>query len=351
MRYKLLGKRTGLRVSELSLGTGMFGTGWGYGADPAEARRTFDRFLEAGGNFFDTADGYQFGQSESLLGDFASAHRDELVIATKYSSGAAKQPTLAKTGNSRKNMRYSVEQSLKRLKTDRIDLLWVHHSDNVTPMEEILRGLDDLVSAGKILYLGISNFPAWRVSRAALLADLRGWAPIASVLFEYSLIERTADRELMPMAEALGLGVALWSPLAGGLLTGKYRAGEQGRLQAMGKIVHTEKTARETAVVDAVLEVAKEVGKTPTEVALAWILEKSRRSSTSLVPIIGPRTLQQLEGNLSATEITLSNAQLANLEQVSQVTLGVPHEVNQATRPQMAGGQPELIDFPTLVVI
>jgi hypothetical protein len=146
MRYKLLGQRTGLRVSELSLGTGMFGTGWGYGADPAEARRTFDRFLEAGGNFFDTADGYQFGQSESLLGDFASAHRDELVIATKYSGGAAKQPTLAKTGNSRKNMLYSVEQSLKRLKTDRIDLLWVHHSDNVTPMEEILRGLDDLVS-------------------------------------------------------------------------------------------------------------------------------------------------------------------------------------------------------------
>jgi aryl-alcohol dehydrogenase-like predicted oxidoreductase len=351
MRYKLLGRRTGLRVSELSLGAGMFGTGWGYGADPIEARRIFDGFLDAGGNFIDTADGYQFGQSESLLGDFASSNRNELVIATKYSSGAAKEPNLAKTGNSRKNMLYSVEQSLKRLKTDRIDLFWVHHSDNVTPVDEILRGLDDLVRAGKILYPGISNFPAWRVSRAALLADLRGWAPISAVQFEYSLVERTADRELLPMAEALGLGVALWSPLAGGLLTGKYRVGEQGRLQAMGKIVHTEKTARETAILDAVLAVAKEIGNTPAEVALAWVLQKSRRSLTSLVPIIGPRTLQQLEGNLRATEITLSGDQFANLEQISLVPLGVPHEVNQMTRPQMAGGRPELIDFPNLVVI
>lgn len=350
MRYQVFGRRTGLRVSELALGTGMFGTGWGHGAERDEARRIFDGYLEAGGNFIDTADMYQFGQSESLLGDFIAGNRDELVLATKYSGGAASTPTLATTGDSRKNMAYSVDQSLKRLKTDHIDLLWVHHSDNVTPMEEIVRGLDDLVRYGKILYAGISNFPAWRISRAAMLAELRGWAPLVAVQVEYSLIERTPDRELLPMAEALGLAMALWSPLGGGLLSGKYRSGEQGRLQALGSespIVHSEKTARETAILDAVLGVAEETGTSAAHIAIAWVLQKARRSATTMIPIIGPRTREQLDGNLRALAVTLSSDQFCCLEKVSEVSLGVPHEINKATFGRMTGGHPELLDLPT----
>jgi aryl-alcohol dehydrogenase-like predicted oxidoreductase len=347
MRYKVFGKRTGLRVSELALGAGNFGTGWGHGAEPDEARRVFDGYVEAGGNFIDTADGYQFGQSESLLGDFIAGNRDELVLTTKFSGGAAKSPTLAKTGNSRKNMAYSVEQSLKRLKTDRIDLYWVHHSDNVTPMEEIVRGLEDLVRSGKILYAGISNFPAWRISRAALLAELRGWAPIVAVQVEYSLVERTPDREILPMAHALGLGLALWSPLAGGLLTGKYRSGEQGRLQAFGAqspIVHAEESARESAVLNEVLAIAEETATSATQISIAWLLHKARQFATVMVPIIGPRNRRQLAENLRALSVTLTPEQFARLEKISEVSLGVPHEVNRSTAARMAGGIPELLD-------
>jgi aryl-alcohol dehydrogenase-like predicted oxidoreductase len=169
-----------------------------------------------------------------------------VIIASKYSGGAAKEASLTKTGNSRKSMIYSVEQSLRRMNTGYIDLYWVHHSDNVTPFEEVLRGLDDLVRDGKIFYAGVSNFPAWRVSSAALLADMRGWAPLVGVQFEYSLVERSAGRELLSMAESLGLAALLWSPLGGGLLTGKYRFGEKGRLEGMGRVIRTEETAHDT---------------------------------------------------------------------------------------------------------
>jgi aryl-alcohol dehydrogenase-like predicted oxidoreductase len=346
MRYRLFGRKTGLRVSEVALGVALFGTGWGYGSEPADARRLFDRYLEAGGNFFDTADGYQFGESESTLGDFIGPVRDDIVVATKYSGGAAKEATLAKTGNSRKNLVYSVEQSLKRLKTDRIDLLWVHHADNVTPIEEILRGLDDLVRAGKVLYIGFSNFPAWRISRADLMADLRGWAPLAGVQFEYSLVERSADRELMPMAEALGMAAAIWSPLGGGLLTGKYRNGEQGRLQGMGRVIRTERTERDAAVVDAVIDVAAQLGKSPAEIALAWICAKARASTTSIIPILGPRTVEQLDNNLLALEFELPIDAMVRLDQVSQIAPGVPFEVNRETFPRMMGGRPDLVNIP-----
>ena len=172
MRYKTFGRHTGLRVSELALGTGNFGTGWGHGAEPAEARKIFDLYLEAGGNFIDTANGYQFGQAEALLGDLIAADRDNLVIATKYSLPTDANPTLSRTGNSRKNMIRSVEESLKRLKTDHVDLFWAHMTDGATPIEEIVRAFDDLVRAGKIHYAGLSNFPAWRIARAAARADL-----------------------------------------------------------------------------------------------------------------------------------------------------------------------------------
>lgn len=350
MRYRLLGRKSGLRVSELALGVALFGTGWGYGSEHAEARQVFDRYLEAGGNFFDTADGYQFGQSESMLGELIAPIRDDIVVATKYSGGAAKEPTLAKTGNSRKNLVYSVEQSLQRLKTDRVDLLWVHHSDNVTPTEEILRGLDDLVRAGKILYAGFSNFPAWRIARADLLAELRGWSPLVGVQFEYSLIERSADRELLPMAEALGLAAAVWSPLGGGLLTGKYRNGEQGRLQGMGRVIRTEKTERDTAVVDAVIDAGAQLGRSPAEVALAWLGSKARTSTTSIIPIIGPRTVEQLDNNLLALDLELSQDLVSRLDQASQLAPGVPFEINAETLPRMLGGRPHLVDLPAFKV-
>ncbi|MES2626276.1 MAG: aldo/keto reductase, partial [Pseudomonadota bacterium] len=218
MRYRIFGQ-TGLRVSAIALGTGNFGKGWGYGSDREEAHKIYKGFREAGGNFLDTADQYQFGQSETMLGEFINHERDDIVVATKFSLGDSPTSGLQHTGNSRKSMVQSVEASLKRLNTDRIDLLWVHMPDGVTPIDEIARGLDDLVRAGKILYSGLSDFPAWRVATAASIAELRGWARISAVQLEYSLVERTADRELLPMATAFDLAAVSWSPLGGGLLT------------------------------------------------------------------------------------------------------------------------------------
>src|SRR5258706_2879247 len=327
MRYKIFGRRTGLRVSELALGAANFGTRWGHGAERAEAKKVFDRFVEAGGNFIDTADAYQFGESEELVGEFIAAERDSFVLATKYTLGAAADGGISRTGNSRKNMFRSVEESLKRLKTDRIDLYWAHFADGLTPIEEIVRAFDDLARAGKIVYAGLSNFPAWRVARADLVAELRGWAPLAGIQIEYSLAERTADRELLPMAEALGLGAALWSPLGGGFLTGKYRASDEGRLRTrLGRLVHTEKTARETALLDAVLAVAGEAGASPTEVAIAWLLRQAAKSTTAVIPILGPRTREQLDGTLGALDLTLSEDQIARLDALSAVPLGTPPE-------------------------
>jgi aryl-alcohol dehydrogenase-like predicted oxidoreductase len=283
MRYKMFGK-TGLRVAEIALGAGMFGTTWGHGADPAEARRMFDGYVEAGGNFLDTADAYQLGESESLVGEFVAPNRDDFVIASKYSLGASPNGSLSTTGNSRKNMVRSVEKSLRRLKTDYVDLYWVHMPDGVTPIDEIMRGFDDLVTSGKVLYAGLSDFPAWRVASAARLAELRGWAPLVGLQLEYSLVERTPDRELVPMARAHGLGMVAWSPLGGGLLTGKYRRGEEGRATTWKTLIHAENSAQKTAILDALEAVAKETGSNSGQVAIAWIGAKG------MIPIIGPRT-------------------------------------------------------------
>ncbi len=272
MHYKVLGRRSGLRVAELALGTGNFGTGWGHGAERDESKRIFDGYLEAGGNFIDTANGYQAGQSEVILGELIAAERDRLVVASKYTMGTTPAAGVSHTGNNRKNMIRAVEESLKRLNTEHIDLFWAHISDGLTPMEEILRGFDDLVRSGKILYAGLSNFPAWRIARADLLAEVRGFAPIAAIQVEYSLAERSADRELLPMAEALGLAATLWSPLGGGLLTGKYRQGdENSRASKLGMLIHSENSARASSLIDTLLAVATELGATPTHVAIAWV--------------------------------------------------------------------------------
>src|SRR5271165_6018997 len=233
MKYRLLGK-SGLRVSEAALGTMTFGDERGWGSPKAEAQKIYETYREAGGNFIDTANFYTGGTSETFVGELIKGHRDSVVLATKYSSAApGNDPNAA--GNHRKNMMQALEASLKRLRTDYIDLYWVHIWDQITPVEEVMRGLDDLVRAGKVLYTGISDAPAWWVAQANTLAELRGWTPFIGLQIEYNLLERTVERELIPMAKALNIGVTAWSPLAGGVLTGKYHghgASEAGRMNS-----------------------------------------------------------------------------------------------------------------------
>jgi aryl-alcohol dehydrogenase-like predicted oxidoreductase len=345
VRYKLFGKHTGLRVSELVLGTANFGTRWGHGAEPDEARRIFDTYADAGGNFIDTADGYQSGQSEEIVGDLLVGRRNDFVLATKYTCGTDPSAGILVTGNSRQAMVSSVEASLRRLKTDRIDLYWAHVSDGVTPIEEIVRGFDDLARAGKILYAGLSDFPAWRVARAATLAELRGAVPIAGLQLEHSLVERTTEHELLPAGHALGLGVVAWSPLGGGMLTGKYRTrnGEKGRDEGFaGAGFQPENTPKRTAILDTLLAVAEETGVTPSEIAIAWVAAKGP------LPIIGPRTLAQLENNLAAAKVTLSPEHVARLDAVSAVPPTFPGSVLEQPRIRAlyTGGNFDQIDAP-----
>jgi aryl-alcohol dehydrogenase-like predicted oxidoreductase len=343
MRYKLFGKHTGLRVSELVLGTGVFGTRWEHGAEPDEVRHIFDAYVEAGGNFIDTANGYEFGQSEEILGDLLTGRRDDFVLATKFTMRTDPKAGILVTGSSRKSMVASVEASLKRLKTDRIDLYWVHMSDGVTPVEEIVRGFDDLVRAGKILYGGLSNFPAWRLARAATIAELRGTTPIAGLQVEHSLVERTTELELLPAGHALGLGILAYSPLGGGMLTGKYREGEKGRREGLGgKVFQAENSPQRTAILDTLIAVANDAGVTPSEIAIAWVAAKGS------LPIIGPRTLAQLENNLAAAKVTLSPKQIARLDEVSAIPSVYPYTMlnDPATRQGCAGGKLEEFDAP-----
>lgn len=341
MRYTTFGRNTGLRVSELALGTGNFGTQWGYGSEKEEARAVFDGYANAGGNFIDTADAYQFGQSEEMLGDFIAADRDHFVIATKYTLSASPDAGIGITGNSRRNMIASVENSLRRLKTDRIELLWAHFDDQMTPLEEIVRAFDDLIRTGKIQYAGLSNFPAWKIARAETLAELRGWSRIASIQVEYSLAERTAERELLPMADALGLAATIWSPLGGGMLTGKYRTSQEGRLKGFsGRLVHTE---QDPTLLDEVFSIAKELDILPVQVAMAWLRHKSAQLQTSLIPIIGSRTTNQLAETLLALDIRLSDAQVARLDTVSAVSPGTPHKQILGTLPRAQGSGAEYV--------
>ncbi|KPZ17311.1 aldo/keto reductase [Pseudomonas syringae group genomosp. 3] len=313
MKYKTFGK-TGLSVSQIALGTGNFGTGWGYGADPVVSEAMFNAYAEAGGNFIDTADIYQFGQSEELLGALLQGRRDDFVLATKFTNGASANPGRLTTGNSRKAMVSSVEASLKRLKTDRIDLYWAHHPDAVTPIEEILRGLEDLARAGKILYAGLSNFPAWRLARAVTLAEISRTLPIAAAQFEHSLVHREPEADLFQASYALGLGIVTWSPLGGGMLTGKYRQGEKGRAEGFGgKVFQPENSAQRTLILDTVLEIAAERGVSASQVAIAWA------STHGAIPIIGPRSQEQIADNLGALALTLADEQIQRLDALSSL--------------------------------
>jgi aryl-alcohol dehydrogenase-like predicted oxidoreductase len=335
--YRLLG-RSGLRVSPLSLGTMTFGTEWGWGSDIDESRRILDAYVDRGGNFLDTANSYTLGTSEQFVGELAKGRRDRLAIATKYTMNIDPGDPNA-GGNHRKSMMRSVERSLRSLQTDYIDLLYLHAWDQTTPVEEVLRGLDDLVRAGKVLYVGMSDIPAWQVSRMQAIADLRGWSPLVALQIEYSLLERTVERELIPMAAEMGLGVIPWSPLGSGVLTGKYsRAdldiGEGGAdprgSRKNGAAANGALTERGLAIADVVVEVAREMGRTPAQVAVAWTLLEPAVTST----ILGARTLAQLEDNLGALEVTFTDAQRARLEEASAVDLGFPHRFLQSPMPR-----------------
>jgi aryl-alcohol dehydrogenase-like predicted oxidoreductase len=340
MEHFTFGRNNGLRVSALALGAGNFGTRWGYGADAGTARAMVDRFADAGGTAIDTAASYQVGESEENLGRILAGRRNQFTIATKFAIGGTSDGSgVMQTGNGRRAMFRSVEDSLRRLDTDYIDLLYVHFPDFVTPIEEIVRAFDDLASAGKILYAGLSNFPAWMTSRGVTLAELRGWTPISAVQFEYSLVERSGDRDNLPMAEGLGIGAALWSPLGGGLLTGKYRSSKAGRLTEWNRLVHAEDEPVKAATVDAVLDAAGALGVPPARVAVAWLLERARRSPTGVVPVIGPRTVEQLDDYLAALHLDLSAEIYDRLDQASRIPLGQPHEQNSERRLTAVGGE------------
>ncbi|MBK6676485.1 MAG: aldo/keto reductase [Rhodocyclaceae bacterium] len=339
MRYKLFG-HSGLRVSELCLGAMTFGKDdqlWQFGSNAAESREMFDAFADAGGNFIDTAFIYGNGASEALLGDFVNADRDHFVLATKY--GSTLERDLSKSGNSRKNMMRCVEESLRRLKTDHIDLYWLHIWDDTTPVEEIMRGLDDLVAAGKVHYVAVSDTPAWQISRANMLADLRGWAPFIGIQVEYSLLERTAERELLPMAGALDLGITAWSPLAGGILTGKFLDGT-----GKGRGQHQPMTERQRTVATLVTDIAREVGCTPSQAALAFIRQQTRHGT--IFPILGARTREQLLDNLGCLSCTLSDDQWRRLERATAPKLGFPHDMLEGAmaRDILFGGQADRFD-------
>jgi aryl-alcohol dehydrogenase-like predicted oxidoreductase len=331
MKYRLLGN-SGLRVSEAALGTMTFGEDWGWGSAKDEARKVYDAFREAGGNFIDTANIYTNGTSESLLGEFMEGHRQSVVLATKYTNAfPGTDPNAA--GNQRKNMMQAVEASLKRLRTDYIDLYWVHIWDQITPVEEVMRGLDDLVRAGKVLYTGISDAPAWWIAQANTLASFRGWSPFVGLQIEYSLIERTVERELIPMAKALNIGVTAWSPLAGGVLTGKYHghgSSEQARMTTEMAKDFMPEPVRSGRIVAAVKSVSDETGSSMAQVALAWL----RYRPVPVIPIIGARKLSQFQDNLASFDLTLSPDHLKTLEEASRIELGFPYDMYAKAMPR-----------------
>ena len=325
MRYKLFG-RTGLRVSELCLGTMTFGESWGMGANRETSGRIFDAFLAAGGNFIDTANFYTQGESEEFIGEFMKGRREQIVLATKYTLSVRPDDPNA-GGNHRKNMFQSVEASLKRLKTDYIDIFWVHIWDGMTPIVEILRSLNDLVQSGKVHYIGFSDAPAWLVAHANAIADLRGWTPFCGTQVPYSLIERSVEREILPMSRNLDLAVTAWSPLGGGMLTGKYRSSETApkgvryAVSDWGATCLNERNFRISAEVE---KVARELGKSPSQVALAWLL--SRRHLGQIIPILGARKLDQLKDNLGCLDVQIPDALLQNLDSASRIELGFPQD-------------------------
>jgi aryl-alcohol dehydrogenase-like predicted oxidoreductase len=317
MNYKLLG-RSGLKVSELCLGTMGFGTENGWGADQDASFAIMDAYANAGGNFLDTANMYKLGTSEKIIGEYLGNHdRDYFVLATKYTlKDNTTNPNAS--GNNRKNMMRSVEESLKRLKTDFIDLLYLHIWDDLTPVDEVMRGMDDLVRQGKVNYIAISDTPAWVVAKGNTLAEVMGWRQFVALQVEYSLIARTPERELIPMAKHFGLTVTPWAPLGGGVLTGKYLKGDTGRIKPDSKRLND----RAVEITKVAMTIADELGVSTSNVALKWTMQQGFSS----IPVVGATKLSQLEDNLKTINVTLSDEQLKRLDEVSAIELGFPSD-------------------------
>ena len=318
--YRTLG-RTGLKVAPVGLGVMTYG----WGADKQAARGMFDLYRARGGNFIDTADGYGGGESERWLGEFVhdSGSRDELVIATKFSfNPQAGNPNAG--GNGRKNILRALEGSLRRLQTDYVDLYYLHAWDRVTPVAEVMRTLDDLVRAGKIRHIGLSDVPAWYAARAQTIAEERDWEPVAALQLEYSLISRSMEREHLPLAQDTGISIVPWSPLGSGFLTGKYRR-ENGRITGSGRVVDQKdsenpvlaKFARREqnwGVLETLLQSADQLGKTPTEVALAWVMGRPQITSV----LVGATRQEQLELNLGALDLRLPDEVTGRLDEAGR---------------------------------
>jgi aryl-alcohol dehydrogenase-like predicted oxidoreductase len=339
MRYKLLGK-SGLRVSELCLGTMTFGEDWGWGAPLDESRRMFETYIEAGGNFIDTANYYTEGTAERFVGEFIAAERDRFVVSTKYTL-FKRQGDPNACGNQRKNLVQALEASLKQLKTDYIDIYWIHAWDQMTPVEEIMRALDDVVRAGKVLYVGASDTPAWVIAHANTLADLRGWSRFIGLQAPYNLLERELEADIFPMARTLDIGVLTWGPLSSGKLTGKHSEGRTSDSKRMRSVTLTE---REAAIIDTVLQIADETGHAPSQVAINWIRQQQHRAQ--IIPIIGARTLDQFKDNLGCLDFTLTPEQVQRLDAASRIELWFPHDFLAADTPKklIYGGTYDLID-------
>ncbi len=322
LRYRLLGP-TGLRVSEICLGTMSFGEEWGFGADEKTSHQVLDAYAAAGGNFLDTANKYHGGQTEEIVGRWLEGRRDRNVVATKYTL-AMDHSDPNSAGNQRKNLHTAVEASLKRLGTDYVDLLWVHAWDEYTPFEETLRALEDLVRAGKVLYLGVSDTPAWVVSASQVLSELRGWTSYAGIQIEYSLLERTVEAELLPMAAHFGMSVVGWAPLGAGVLTGKYTRGG-GDVDSLRKSSNDSRGRtgeRQLTIARTVDGIADELGVTSAQVATAWVMAQDYRC----IPIVGARKVSQITDTLGASNVTLTEAHLAKLDEVSRPELPFPQK-------------------------
>lgn len=316
MRYQLFG-RSALRVSEICLGTMTMGEEWGYGASKEESLAVYNAFREAGGNFIDTANRYTEGSSERFLGEFMSHEREEIVMATKYTLRTHAPGGFNDGGNHRKNLVQSLEGSLRRLRTDYIDILYVHAWDNTVDPESLMRNLEYLVSSGKVLHIAISDTPAWVVSMAQVYAELRGWEAFCGLQVEYSLIQRTPERDLLPMAQQLGIAVTAWAPLAGGALSGKYLQGDSAGRVPQGS---ERRNDRSTRITQEVVALAQELGATPAQVALAWVRQKGT------IPIVGARNAQQLKDSLGTVNVHISAEAMARLDEVSAIEVGFPHD-------------------------
>ncbi len=326
MRYKLLG-RSGLRVSELCLGTMTFGETWGWGASKAESKKMFDLFTKAGGNFIDTSVNYTDGTSEEFLGDFLKSDRDHFVVATKYTLTKPDNTDPNGGGNSRKNMMKSVEKSLKRLKTDHIDLYYLHMWDYMTPVEEVVRGLDDLVRQGKILYVAFSDSPDYIVAEANTRAELMGWSRFIGMQIPYSLLDRAVERSIIPMAKHWDMTVLPWGLLEAGILTGKFlkSVNTSTRLNPK-KLKLSEKNIK---VVKEVENISKQAGRPMSQVAINWVRQNP---NAQMIPILGARNIKQLKDNLATIEWKLSEEQYKQLDKVSAIDLGFPHDFLHGNR-------------------